>query len=82
MLRHLISDLSTASSSFGQRRNKAFSALAPSMRELMAKAEMNSGAEGNMAVRLSLEIELLRICVGLRIQVCGCQHRHDLLTLP
>src|SRR6516162_1679909 len=51
-------------------------------RELMAKAEMNPGAEGNMAVRLSLEIELLWICVRLWIQVRGCQHRHDLLTLP
>ncbi len=32
LLRHLIRDSSTASSSFGQRRNKDFSAHVPSMR--------------------------------------------------
>src|SRR5262249_57232096 len=51
-------------------------------RALMAKAEMNSGAEGNMAVRLSLEIELLRVCGGFGIQGWRCPHRHDLLTPP
>src|ERR1700730_5186399 len=50
-------------------------------RELMAKAKMNSGAEGDMPVRFSLEIEFLRMCICLRIQVCGRQHGHDLLTL-
>src|SRR6516165_3354591 len=51
-------------------------------RELMAKAEVNSGTEGDMPVRLSLKIELLRICICLRIQVRGRQHGHDLLALP
>src|SRR6516162_3184124 len=45
----------------------------------MAKAKVNSGAESDMPVRFSLEVEFLRIC--MRVQVCGRQHGHDLLTL-
>src|SRR6516162_4079173 len=47
----------------------------------MAKAKVNSGAESDMPVRFSLEVEFLRICICLRVQVCGRQHGHDLLTL-
>jgi hypothetical protein len=36
-------------------------------RELMAEAEVNAGAEGNMPVRLALEIELLRVRIGPRM---------------
>src|SRR6266511_3145611 len=50
-------------------------------RELMAQAIMNSGAEGDVPVRLSLEIEFLRMHVRSRIQVGGRQHGNDLLTL-
>ena len=38
---------------------------------------MNPGAEGDMPVRPSLEIEVLRLFVGLRIEVSGDQHRYD-----
>src|SRR5262245_61061043 len=50
-------------------------------RELMAEAEMDAGAEGHMPIRLALEIELLRMRIGLRIEVCGHQHGNDLLAL-
>src|SRR5262245_291144 len=50
-------------------------------RQLMAKAEMNSGAESDMPVWLALEIELLRMDIGVRIEVRGRQHRHDPVTL-
>jgi hypothetical protein len=46
----------------------------------MAKAKVNSGAESDMPVRFSLEVEFLRISICLRVQVCGRQHGHDLLT--
>src|SRR5262249_54101393 len=50
-------------------------------RQLMAKAKMNSGAEGDMPVWLALEVELLRMDIGLRIQIRGHQHRHDPIAL-
>src|SRR5215510_2425938 len=50
-------------------------------RQLMAKAEMNSGAEGDMPVWLALEIELFRIDISVRIEVRGRQHRHDPVAL-
>ena len=60
----------------GFQRASAFDA-----RELMAKAEMDSGAEGDMPVRLSLQIEPFRMRIGLRVHVGGCQHDHDLVAL-
>jgi hypothetical protein len=50
-------------------------------RQLMTKAKMNSSAEGDMPVWLALEIELLRMDVGVRIEVRSRQHRHDLVAL-
>src|SRR5215510_7543542 len=50
-------------------------------RQLMAEAKMNSGPEGDMTVWLALEIELPRMDIGLRIEVRGCQHRHDPVAL-
>src|SRR5262249_32300867 len=50
-------------------------------RQLMAKAKMNSGAESDMPIWLALEIELFRIDIGVRIEVGGCQHRHDPVAL-
>jgi len=42
---------------------------------------MDAGAECEMPVRSSLEIEFLGMLVRLRIQVGGCRHGHDLVTL-
>src|SRR5262245_33040405 len=50
-------------------------------RELMAKAIMNPGAEGDMPVRLAFEIEPLGMLVCPRIEVGRRQHGHNLLTL-
>src|SRR5262245_4161787 len=50
-------------------------------RQLMPKAKVNSGAEGDMPVWLALEIELLRMDIGMRIEVRGRQHRHDPVAL-
>ena len=47
----------------------------------MPQAEMNAGAEGDMPVGPALEIKLLRMRIGLRIEVCGHQHGNDLLAL-
>src|SRR6516225_8374524 len=47
----------------------------------MTKAEMDAGAERDMPVRPPLEIELLGMRVGVRIEVRGRQHRHDLVAL-
>src|SRR5262245_14891508 len=49
--------------------------------ELRSQAEMNAGAKGDMPVRSALEIKLLRIRVGVRIEVCCHQHGNDLITL-
>src|SRR5262249_25159373 len=49
--------------------------------ELMPQTEMNAGAEGDMPVRPALEINLLRMRIGLRIEVRGHQHGNDLLAL-
>ncbi len=57
-------------------------AFALDARELVAEAEMNPGAEGDVAVRLSREIELFRMSVGFRIEVCRRQHGHDFLARP
>jgi hypothetical protein len=50
-------------------------------RELMAETKMNSGAEGEMPVRLSRKVELFRAWICLRIEVCRRQHGHDLVAL-
>src|SRR6516164_6120213 len=50
-------------------------------RELMAEAKVNPGTEADMSVRPPLQIEFLGIGVCLRIQICGREHGHDLLTL-
>lgn len=42
---------------------------------------MNPGAEGDVAVWLSPEVELFRIFVRLRIEVCRDEHGHDLFAL-
>src|SRR5262249_31110603 len=49
--------------------------------ELMPQTEMNTGAEGDVPVRPALEIKLLRMRIGLRIEVRGHQHGNDLLAL-
>ena len=41
---------------------------------------MDSGAEGDVPVRLALQIEPLRMRIGLRIHVGGGQHGHDLVA--
>src|SRR5215467_10148319 len=46
--------------------------------ELMPQTEMNAGAEGDVPVRPALEIKLLRMRIGLRIEVRGHQHGNDL----
>ena len=82
-LRHLISDGSTASARSGQRREQRFqraSAFDPG--ELVAEAEMDSGAEGDVAVRPALQVEPLGMRIGLRVHVGGGEHRHDLVALP
>src|SRR5262245_53926332 len=45
-------------------------------RELVAEAEMNSGAEREMPVRPPLEIEPFGALVRLRIEIRGDDHRH------
>src|SRR5438132_8642808 len=46
----------------------------------MAKAEVDSGPEGNVPIRSPLKIEPLRMLIRLRVQVgCG-QHSHDLVA--
>src|SRR5262249_12441385 len=47
----------------------------------MAEAEVNSGAEGDMPVRLSPEIEFLGMDICLRIEVRGRKHWHDPVAL-
>ena len=47
----------------------------------MPQTEMNAGAEGDMPVRPALEVKLLRMRIGLRIEVRGHQHGNDLLAL-
>ena len=42
---------------------------------------MDSGAEGDVPVRLALQIEPFGVRVRLRIHVGGGQHRHDLVAL-
>src|SRR5882757_8883061 len=50
-------------------------------RQLMTEAKMNSGAERDMPVWLALEIEPLRMDIGVRIEVRSRQHRHDPVAL-
>ena len=47
----------------------------------MAKAEVDSGAEGDVPVRLALQIEPFRMRICLRIHVGGRQHGHDPVAL-
>src|SRR5262249_1501188 len=49
--------------------------------ELVPEAEMNAGAKGDMPVRAALEIKLLRMPIGMRIEVCCHEHGNDLLAL-
>src|SRR5262249_56201989 len=48
--------------------------------ELVPEAEMNAGAKGDMPVRSALEIKLLRMPIGMRIEVCCHEHGNDLLA--
>src|SRR6266403_831025 len=50
-------------------------------RKLMAKAEMDPGAEGDVPVRPALQIEPFGMSVCLRVHVGGCQHDHDPVAL-
>src|SRR5579883_2438174 len=45
--------------------------------ELVAEAEMDAGAEGEVAVRPAIEREALGIGIGVRVGVGGDQHGHD-----
>ena len=47
----------------------------------MAKAEVDSGTEGDVPVRLALQIEPLRMRICLMIHVGGRQHGHDPVAL-
>jgi hypothetical protein len=56
-------------------------AFAFDARELVAEAEMDARPEGNVPVRLPLEIEPFGVFVRRRVHV-GCrQHGHDLIAL-
>jgi hypothetical protein len=50
-------------------------------RKLVAEAEMDARAEGDMAVRLSREVEVLRLLVHRRIHVRRGEHDHDAIAL-
>ena len=66
----------------GQRWNSDFNAHLPSMRaSWWPRQKWISGAEGDVPVRLALQIEPLRMRIGLRIHVGGRQHGHDLVAL-
>ena len=43
---------------------------------------MDAGAEGDVAVRLALQVEPFRMRIGLRVHIGGGQHRHDLVAPP
>src|SRR5258708_39922935 len=47
----------------------------------MAEAEMDPGAEGDVPVWLSWQIEPLGVRISLRIHIGGRQHGHDPVTL-
>jgi len=62
-----------------EQRLQRAGALDP--RQLMAEAEMNSRAEGDVAIWLAFEIELLRPFVHRRVHVRGGEHDHDAIAL-
>src|SRR5262249_50890367 len=55
--------------------------LALNAGELVAQAEMDPRPKRQVAVGSPLEIEFLRVRVGIRIHVGGSQHDHDFVAL-
>jgi hypothetical protein len=51
------------------------------MRELIAEAKVDAGAEGEMTVWMPVELEPLRMIVCGRIGIAGDDHGHDPLAL-